>query len=388
MPVVSHAELKSLAAAHGAACVSIYLPTHRTNPDAQQDPIRLKNLLGEAEKRLASNGLRSAEARKLVAQAETLLPRHNFAQPGSAGLAVFLAPDLFEHYWLPFGVDEGLHIGQRFHLTPLLPSLAPDGVFYVLALSQNEVRLLEGTRHSVREVELAGVPTSLTALTADEEGESLPQHRGGPHGPGAHSGQQAGVYHGTANAGDEQRNQLVRFFHLVDEGVRARLGPSTAPLVLAGVEYLHPLYREANEYPYLLAEGLKENPQDTRPEDLRAAAWELVRPIITAGREAAAEQFRRLHGAGDKLASTEVEDIVPAAHYSRVESLFVTPGAQARGRFDPDTGAVTRVDNPEGEADDLYDLAAVQTYLNGGAVYAVTPDKMPTGDPIAAVFRY
>lgn len=393
MPVVSHEALKSLAALNtaggeGEACVSIYLPTHRVNPDAQQDPIRLKNLLGEAEKRLTANGLRSAEARRLLAPAEGLLARHNFAQPGSAGLAVFLAPGVFEHHWLPFMVDELLHIGQRFHLKPLLPSLAPDGVFYILALSHNQVRLLEGTRHSVRELDLVGVPESVAALTADEEGESLPQYRAGPRGPGGRSPQQPGVFHGTANAGDEQRNALLRFFHKIDQGVRGRLGPSQAPLVLAGVEYLHPLYREANEYPHLLDVGLRENPQDARPEDLHAEAWELVRPLITAGREAAAEQFRRLHGAGDKLASTEAEAIVPAAHYRRVESLFVTPAAQAWGRFDPGTGTVIRHDQPEPEDEDLYDLAAVQTYLNGGSVYAVTPDKMPTDAPIAAVFRY
>ena len=36
-----------------------------------------------------------------------------------------------------------------------------DGIFYVLALSQNEVRLLQATRHSVREIDLTGVPQSM-----------------------------------------------------------------------------------------------------------------------------------------------------------------------------------------------------------------------------------
>ena len=43
---------------------------------------------------------------------------------------------------------------------------------------------------------------------------------------------------------------------------------------------------------------------------------------------------------------------------------------------------------PAPEDEDLYDLAAVQAYLNGGNVYAVTADKMPGRDPLAAVFRY
>ncbi len=312
MPVLTHEELKSLAATQAAACVSIYLPTHGSGPDSQQDSIRLKNMLGEAERRLASNGLRSNDARRLLAPADELVPRHNFAQASSAGLAIFLGPDTFQHYWLPFPVEEVLNIGRRFHLKPLLPMLAPDGIFYVLALSQNSVRLLEGTRHSVREVELPGVPKSLAEATAGEEGENLPQYRGGQRGPGANSPQQAGVYHGTAAAGDETRVDLLRFFHMVDEGLRAWLGPSVAPLVVAGVEYLHPVYRDANEYPHLVEQGITGNAEGARPEDLHAQAWEIVRPLFTAGRAAAAEQFRQLAGNGDGRAATNVATIVPA----------------------------------------------------------------------------
>lgn len=37
-------------------------------------------------------------------------------------------------------------VDDRFHVTPLLPLLAGDGHFFVLALSQNQIGLLEGTR--------------------------------------------------------------------------------------------------------------------------------------------------------------------------------------------------------------------------------------------------
>lgn len=388
MQVVSHEALKSLAAHQSAACVSIYLPTHRANPEAKQDPIRLKNLLGEAEKRLAAAGLRTPDVRQLVSPAEALLPQHNFAQPGSEGLAVFLAPDLYHHFWLPFAVEERLHVGRRFVVKPLLPSLAPDGLFYVLALSHNQVRLLQATRHSVQAVDLDGVPQSVDEALPFDEHEAQLQFHTGTRSPGGQGGDRPGVYFGTGTTGDEHNTDLLRFFNQVDAGVRAKLGPSTAPLILAGVEYLHPLYQSANEYPHLLPDGLTGNADLARPEALHAQAWGIVRPIITAGREAAAEQFRRLNGAGDPLASTNLDVIVPAAHYGRVESLFVTLAEQAWGRFDRDANAVTRLEAEEPDADDLYDLAAVQAYLNGAKVYAVTPDKMPNEAPIAAVLRY
>ncbi len=388
MQVISNEELKSLAATQANPSVSIYLPVHRAGPDVQQDSIRLRNLLTEAEKRLAANGLRAHDARRLVAPAEELLARHNQAQPHGEGLAIFLAPDRFQHYWLPFAVEELLHIGSRFHLKPMLPALAPDGVFYILALSQKQVRLLEGTRHTVRAVDLPNTPQSMAEALRFDEHEAPTLFHTVIRSPGGQGGERPGVYFGIGMTGDEHRTDLLRFFNQVDAGVRAFLGPSTAPLLVAGVEYLHPLYREANEYPHFLETGLKGNPEEVKPEDLHAEAWELVRPLIVAKREAVAEKFRQLAGAGDPRASTDVAEIVPAACYSRVESLFVLVGRQAWGRFDADANTVEVHAQPAPEDEDLYDLAAVQTYLNGGQVYAVTADKMPGSDPLAAVFRY
>lgn len=62
MSILRRDELKALMQKRADSCVSIYLPTHRAMPDTQQDPIRLKNLLAEAEKRLIAAGLRSPEA--------------------------------------------------------------------------------------------------------------------------------------------------------------------------------------------------------------------------------------------------------------------------------------------------------------------------------------
>ena len=52
-------------------------------------------------------------------------------------------------------------VTDNFHIKPLLPLFTGDGHFYILALSQNEVRLLSGTRYSVSEVEIGQVGGSL-----------------------------------------------------------------------------------------------------------------------------------------------------------------------------------------------------------------------------------
>ena len=57
MDILTRAELEQLMRKEQQWCVSIYMPTHRTGREAQQDPVRLKNLLGEAEKRLSDQGV-------------------------------------------------------------------------------------------------------------------------------------------------------------------------------------------------------------------------------------------------------------------------------------------------------------------------------------------
>jgi hypothetical protein len=58
-------------------------------------------------------------------------------------------------------------VADRFHVKPLLPLLTSDGTFHVLAISQNQLRLLEGTRHAVDEIDLENVPETLSEIFPD-----------------------------------------------------------------------------------------------------------------------------------------------------------------------------------------------------------------------------
>ncbi len=82
-------------------CVSIYMPTHRTGVDAQQDPIRLKNLLGEAEKRLSDQGGGTRDIQSLLEPVNKLLQASDFWQHQSDGLAIFLSSNGMRRYRTP-----------------------------------------------------------------------------------------------------------------------------------------------------------------------------------------------------------------------------------------------------------------------------------------------
>jgi hypothetical protein len=362
--------------------VSLYLPTHRAGRETEQDRIRLKNLLSQAEKRLLDKGLRTPDVQKMLEPAERLPLDSDFWRRQSEGLAVFFTAKNLSAYRLPLPFEELVVVSDRYHLKPLLPFFSSDGQFYILALSQNQVRLLKGSRHTVDEIELENLPKSLVEALPFEQFEKQMQfHTGTPSG----MGERAGVFHGH-DPRDDEKDKILRWFHKIDAELAHLLAEERAPVVLAGVEYLFSLYEEANSYPHLLAQGIKGNPDELKPAELHASAWPIVQPIFTQAQRKAAAQYQHLLGAGS--ATADVKEALLAAHHGRVETLFVALGVQVWGAFDPAADTVEIHDQAQPGDLDLLDLAAAETLLKGGAVYAVEPAQVPDQGMLAAIFRY
>lgn len=384
MSILNREELQSLARLSGGPHVSIYLPTHRAGAQVQQNPIRFKNLLREAEDRLLEQGHGEGQVAEILEPARATLNDSQYWQHQSDGLAVFLGPGLCRRFRVPVSFEELVLVGERFHLTPLLPFLTGDGRFYLLAVSQKRVRLFEGSRDSVREIDLRDIPESLTeALGYDWEERTLQFHTGAS---GAGQGKRRAMFHGHGVGADESKDEITRFLQLVDSGVSRLLADPQAPLVVAAVDYLIAIYREVSHYPNLLDKGLEGNPDVLSAEELHGKAWELVEPLFHQGEKAAAERFQELLGTG--RASHELEQVIPAAVDGRVDTLFVAVGAHEWGRFDPDVRRIEVGDGPNGGNEDLLDRAALESLLHGATVYAVDPGQVPGHGPVAAVFRY
>jgi hypothetical protein len=383
MDLLSVYELRALVEQSVAPCLSIFIPTHRAGAETRQAPIRFKNLLGQAEERLRALGLRSPQVRELLELAEKLLTDSAFWRHQSDGLAVFAADKLFRFYRLPLDFAELVVVGERCHVKPLLPLFMGDGHFFILALSQNQIRLLEGTRHSVDEIDLEGIPASLVEALGHTDLEKQLQFHTQTQAPG--TGGRAAVFH-SHHPANEAKDRVLRYFRQVNEGLVQALRDERAPLVLAGVDYLLPLYKEANTYPHLLEQGITGSPEALTPAELHERAWEIVQPCFLEAKQVVRAQYQELAGTG--RTSTNIKEIVLAACHGRVEVLFVAVGIQQWGRFVPETNTVHLSAEPTPGDEDLSDLAAIQTVFNGGTVYAVEPEKVPDGAPLAAIFRY
>jgi hypothetical protein len=382
MDLLNKDEIGALIDERGNLCVSMYLPTHRLGPETRQDPIRLKNLLKQAEERLRNNGLRRADAEEILEPARKLLSDRVFWQHQSDGLAVFASPKTFHSYRLPFSFTELVVVTDRFHVKPLLPLLSGDGRFYVLALSQKQVRLLQGTRHSVGEVNLEDVPTSLAEALGGEERERQLQLHTAARGGSA-------IFHGHGSAGDESEHKkdLLRYFKQIDRGLQDLVCAERIPLVLAGVDYLLPIYREANTCAQLMDEGIVGNPDGLSARELHDQAWSILEPHFARAQARASAKYRELAGTGKT--SGDLKKIIPSAYQGRVDALFVAVGVQQWGAFEANAGELEVHESRQPGDQDLLDLAAVQTLTHAGDVYAVTPDEIPDSrSPVAAVFRY
>src|SRR5438445_751304 len=97
--------------------VSMYLHSQPGVSDPRQGQLRLKNLLTEAEGRLTDRGLRTPDARALLAPAERARTDPDFWRQGGRGLALFLNAGGLKAFQVPFPwPQELLVVNDQFHV--------------------------------------------------------------------------------------------------------------------------------------------------------------------------------------------------------------------------------------------------------------------------------
>jgi hypothetical protein len=383
--VLSIDDVKRLSDLREDLCISLFMPTVRTGNEVQQNRIRFKNLVHQAKGMLESEGMKQREIERYLEPAARIELDRIFWQQQLDGLAVFRTARSFRYYRLPLGLEELAVVGRRLHVKPLLPLFSGNGRFYLLTLSQKQVRLFLGSHYSVNEVRLRRVPKGLAEAMRYEEVERQLQYHSGA-AAAEKGGRRAAVYHGQGAGKAEVKDQILRYFRRIDKGVHRVLRGEQAPLVLVGLEYLFPIYRQANTYPHLLAEHLDANADELDAGALHDQAWSVVEPRFRKAQQEAAERFSEL--AGTDRAADSIEQIVPAAVDRRIDQLFVPRSKHVWGRFDRKKRKVTIDGKSQGDNEDLLDLSAVYTLDANGTIYAVDSSELPGQGPAAAIFRY
>ncbi len=387
MNELSRPDLAELIQHSGWPSVSIFLPITRGGSDARQGPIRLRNLIRKAEDMLISKGMRRPDAAELLQPATDYIPEA-FAngRRHEDGLAIFISPGQFRHYWLSLPLEETWVVADRFHVRPVLPIFHEDGHFYVLALSLNARRLFQCTESQCRELELGDAPVSLAdAMKYDVNEKQMQwQTRTPPSSTGV---RRSALFHGSGNEGGQaaHKKSIEQYLLQVDRGVQRLLATDRYPLVVAAVEYLQALYREITGVANLLPEGLMGNPDRLGESELRRGAWALIQPTHQQARQTVLNRY----GASLKvnMAIDRLELILPAAMAGTVDMLLVDTSRPQWGTFNRETFVMELHDKRQADDEDLVGLAVGYTLLHRGKVFPMLSSEMPDGSSVASVLR-
>ncbi|MBN2367318.1 MAG: hypothetical protein JXL67_14200, partial [Calditrichaeota bacterium] len=247
--------------------LSIYLPTHRTGRDVKQNSIRFKNLVGKIKKELSERGVAQKESRPLLEPLENLLEDTFFWNHQSDGLAIFRDNERFLKYRVPYSFPEVAMVGNGFYLKPLIPVIVKNREFYLLALDLNDLNLYHITMDGINEVDLRDVPSGIDeALKGTVFEKHLQWHTKTPRA----DGDRQAMFHGQGVGSDdlEKKKYISDYFRIVDKGLNRELKNKSLPLLLMGVEYLIPIYRETNSYPNLTEKGFDKDPGSLKKEEL------------------------------------------------------------------------------------------------------------------------
>lgn len=385
MEVLDYNLLETLKRYKGdSPCISIYLPTLRKG-EVSQNQIRFKNLLTEAENQLLKKNYKKNKVEEILEPAYKLVDETIFWNNQSEGLALFISPEFYRYYRLPCSFDELVVTADKFHTKPLLPLISEDGQFYVLVISQKDARLLRGTRDVFEEMDLSEVIKKFE----EKFGQELPEQYLQFHTRTARRGGEVrtAVHFGHGGEIDSiKKERLLHYFRFLDKELYSMLYNDGSPLILACVDYLSSLYRQANNYPGLMEERIKGNPDNIKSQELHKEAWEIISPYFKRKTEESKARYLELKGTGKT--SNEIKEVVRASSRGRIKTLFVPLGVRKWGKFDQENEYIEIKETPEPGDEDLLDVAAAEVYLNRGEVLALTPENMPDGDEVAAIFRY
>jgi hypothetical protein len=383
MDILTFDQLKQLSPVRQDWCLSLFMPAHRAGPEVEQDHIRFKNLLTKAEEKLLELGWKNREITSFLNPAMDLLLQSDFWQNQADGLAVFLSRDEFYTFRLPIHFVEFVLVSKRFHLKPVLPLFMQSLDFKILALSQNEVKLYDCTSVNIEEHDLAEkIPNFAEAMRFDQFIKQTQFHTGTSSREG---GERAGMYFGH-DPKDDEKSHLLNWFHKLTDTLSSYLHEDRAPIILAGVKSLLPMFEQANDSLPLIKEGIVGNPEEKKPQQLHQSGVAILEKELMNEVEAAKNRYFDL--STKELTTSEVDTIVRSAYHGRMDVLFYAPDIHIWGKYDPDGGEIERHEKYQDGDDDLMDIAAVTTILRGGKAYQMPQEEMPEQNKMAGILRY
>ena len=361
-------EFKALNDVRADACVSIYLETTPLTQEANASRIELGNLAKQAREQLEAVGFDKRRLAALMEHFDDLADDEKVWRLQANSLAVLATPDTLRTFRLANRLSSSVSVSDRFHIKPLLRAITFPNSAFVLALSENAVRLVE-------------IHADLPAGTVKVE--DLPKDAASAVGKATLNDRSpSGRIHGA----EGQNVRFRQYARQVDAALRPVLAGRETPLILAATGRLASVYRSVNSYPNLLAGGIDNSPDRISDADLANAA----RPVLDAANAAELSALTALYEAraGDGRATCDLSDGARAATYGAIDTLLVDIDAVVPGVVDEQTGAITFADKADATNYGVVDEIAGRALASGARVLGVRKIDLPGAGDLAAILRY
>jgi len=366
--IPTQAEVAKLVSARGEAMISIYLKTTPETQHIDAARTRLKQLTNDAVAQLEEVGVAKRTIWPIEEQLHDLMDDDEFWRMQANSLAVFITPHSLRTHRLPNHLSETVQVADRFHLKPLLRAVSMPQHAFILALAENEVRVVEllGDQPA-QELRVPGLPKDAASVAGTANVNSR-----------SYSGRQGG--------GEGQKHHLRQYCRQIDGALRGLLAGRSEPLILAATDPLLSIYRSINSYAHLAEAAVETSPVRIPAHDLGAEARKIVDQLNA---ETVAE-FGRLYTARENegRATTQVARAARAATFGAVDTLLVDMDSVMPGLVDEETGEISLDKEDSAVSYGVVDEIAGRVLANGGRVLAVRRADIPQGADLAAILRY
>ena len=245
----TEAELKVLMNNRDPFSLTIYAPYIAPNSNNNPNRIQLKDMLQEAHRLLNAKNLKPRLINRIIKPISHLIDSDEFRISYPHSLAIFACRDFFTYYHLPpDNIKPLVAISRGFRLQQVAQLEHNNTHYYVLMLSYNGASLFRGDSYSLHRLKFEKAPrTMLQSLNIDEFPNERQLHMIGPLA----NGRSSKNYHGQYNETQTNKLMLTEFFRSIDKKIGRHIKFKNRPLILTGVDYLLPIYRQVNTYTYL-----------------------------------------------------------------------------------------------------------------------------------------
>lgn len=384
MEVLAKELIQELLSVKHTPCLSLYMTTHRSHPENLQDPIRFQNLVKQLEESLLEQ-YSAIEVKKFLEPYVTLNNNNEFWGHTLDGLAVLGSTEIFKVIRLPIAVQELAVVADSFHTKPLRQYLQSVDRYHVLGLSLHEIRLFEGNRHSLVEVDL---PPDFPKTITEALGDELTGKHTTVASYGGTSGESSDMHHGHGGKKDEVDKDAERFFNIIARTIHENYSKPTGwPLILAALPEHHSLFQKLSKNPLLLQKGINVNPASISIDKLVKLAWEVIEPDYLHKLKDLVKKFEQAKA--NNSGSDNVKEVVEAAEAGRVDTILIEKDRVIAERLrNKITGTFKQTDLTQPKLDDLLDDIGELVTKMGGKVMFIPSEKMPAKTGIAALYRY